>query len=241
MQDRNSYRNDGHFSKVWAAVVFFLVALVLIFYVVYIIGNLPPRNITNLSSVEIQEYQGEQLSSIGDFRENSIHDPQYIDKSRYTLVVTGLVDIPQNYTYDEVLSSFPLYRKVVTLHCVDGWDVTILWEGIKLADLLDAAGVEPGADTVIFRAEDGYSSSLPLQYVRDLDIILAYKMNNFTLPAERGFPFQLVAEEKWGYKWVKWVREIEVSSDVQYRGYWEQRGYSLNGSSSRSYFEWWPW
>jgi DMSO/TMAO reductase YedYZ molybdopterin-dependent catalytic subunit len=206
-----------------------------------IIQNLPARNITNLSAVEVREYQGERLSSIGDFRENSIHGPQYIDGRRYTLAITGLVDTPRNYTYQEVLMTFPHYQKVVTLHCVDGWDVTILWEGVRLADLLDAAGAKSGSDTVIFRAEDGYSSSLSLQYIRDRDILLAYNMNNLTLPAERGFPFQVVAEERWGYKWVKWVNEIEVSSDPGYHGYWEQRGYSIDGSTSRSYFEWWPW
>ena len=55
---------------------------------------------------------------------------------------------------------------------------------------------------------------------------MAYKMNEISLPSERGFPFQLVAESKWGYKWIKWVTEIELSDDVNYKGYWESRGYS---------------
>jgi DMSO/TMAO reductase YedYZ molybdopterin-dependent catalytic subunit len=54
-------------------------------------------------------------------------------------------------------------------------------------------------------------------------------MNGVTLPAERGYPFQLVAEDRWGYKWIKWVTEIEVSDDPTYRGYWERRGFSLSG------------
>jgi len=55
---------------------------------------------------------------------------------------------------------------------------------------------------------------------------MAYKMNDLTLPPERGFPFQLVAEKKWGYKWIKWITKIELSDDEEYRGYWESRGYS---------------
>ena len=51
-------------------------------------------------------------------------------------------------------------------------------------------------------------------------------MNGLVLPPERGFPFQLVAESKFGYKWVKWITEIEVSDDAEYLGYWERRGYS---------------
>jgi DMSO/TMAO reductase YedYZ molybdopterin-dependent catalytic subunit len=61
------------------------------------------------------------------------------------------------------------------------------------------------------------------------DILLAYKMNNVTLPPERGFPFQVVAEDKWGYKWVKWVTKIEISGDPNYKGYWESNGYDNNG------------
>ena len=44
-------------------------------------------------------------------------------------------------------------------------------------------------------------------------IIVAYKMNGVELPPKRGFPFQLVAESKWGYKWIKWITSIEVSDD----------------------------
>ena len=78
---------------------------------------------------------------------------------------------------------------------------------------------------MIFRCADGYSTSLPLDYVVDRDILLAYKMNGVDLPPERGYPFQVVAEDKWGYKWAKWVTAIEVSNDTDFRGYWEQRGY----------------
>ena len=64
----------------------------------------------------------------------------------------------------------------------------------------------------------------------DNDILMAYAMNNVTLPAERGFPFELVAEDKWGYKWIKWIEEIELSSNPNYKGYWELRGYRTPGT-----------
>jgi DMSO/TMAO reductase YedYZ molybdopterin-dependent catalytic subunit len=51
-------------------------------------------------------------------------------------------------------------------------------------------------------------------------------MNNVTIPPERGFPFELVAESKYGYKWIKWVTSIELSNDTEYLGFWESRGYS---------------
>jgi len=55
--------------------------------------------------------------------------------------------------------------------------------------------------------------------------MIAYKMNTVTIPPERGFPFQLVAEGKYGYKWAKWITRIEVSDDTNFRGYWESYGY----------------
>ena len=66
------------------------------------------------------------------------------------------------------------------------------------------------------------------------DLLLAYKMNGLALPPERGFPFQLVAEDKWGYKWIKWITEIEFSDDEDYEGFWEQRGYSDSGDLDKS-------
>jgi DMSO/TMAO reductase YedYZ molybdopterin-dependent catalytic subunit len=49
-------------------------------------------------------------------------------------------------------------------------------------------------------------------------------MNGLTIPPEKGFPFQLVAESKYGYKWIKWLTKIELSDNVNYTGYWESRG-----------------
>lgn len=184
----------------------------------------------SLGEVEVTEYQGQDLSSTDDFRENSIAGPQYLDMDDYALKIHGLVNTPLELTYDEVLDR-QTYEKVVTLNCVEGWSVTILWEGVLIEDLLDEAGIDPDANTVIFRAYDGYSTSLPLDYILDRDILLAYAMNGRVMPPERGYPFQVVAEDKWGYKWCKWVTEIELSDDPDYEGYWESRGYNNRGDA----------
>jgi DMSO/TMAO reductase YedYZ molybdopterin-dependent catalytic subunit len=189
-----------------------------------------------LPAVEVREYMGERLDSIGDFRENSIKGPQYVNISSYRLDVYGLVGAPRKYTYDELITRFPHYQKVVTLHCVEGWDVTILWEGILVKDILADTGADPSAAIVIFRAYDGYSTSLYKSYLEDHNILLAYSMNNVTLPAARGYPFELVAEDHWGYKWIKWVTSMEVSNDQNYKGYWESRGFSNLGYLNKSFF-----
>jgi DMSO/TMAO reductase YedYZ molybdopterin-dependent catalytic subunit len=190
-----------------------------------------------LNTVEIREYQGEDLSSIDSFRENSIKGPQEVDVASYRLKITGLVASPQSYTYQEVLDNHEHYKKVVTLDCVEGWSVTILWEGVLIGDLLEKSGPLDSAKTVIFHAYDGYTTSMPLDYVLSNNIIMAFKMNDVTIPPERGFPFQLVAESRWGYKWIKWITEIELSDDESYRGYWESRGYSNSGDLDESFFD----
>ena len=190
-----------------------------------------------LVGTEITNYNGEDLSSIYDFRENSIKGYQYIPEDSYELKITGLANNTQNFSYDEAINSFTSYKKVVTLFCVEGWEVKLLWEGILVKDLLDTADVDENANTIIFHAYDGFTTSFPIDYIIDNNIMLAYRMNNVTMPPERGFPFQLVAEGKWGYKWIKWVTEIELSDNINYRGFWENRGYSNDGDLNKSYFE----
>ncbi len=190
-----------------------------------------------LDEVEIRDYEGQKLSSVKDFRENSIKGPQYIDKEKYNLEISGLVENPRTYSYDDVINNHQHYQQVVTLDCVEGWSVTIFWEGVLVKDIIKQSDPLPNATTVIFHAYDGYITSFPLEYIMNNEIIMAYEMNNITLPPERGFPFQLVAQSKWGYKWIKWITKIELSDNPDYRGYWEKRGYSNTGNLNESFFE----
>jgi len=211
-----------------------LLALALAGILAGCLGGQQPQQ---LSGVEVRDYQGHPLSSVNDFRENSIMGPQHVNITDYRLTIDGLVRDPKTYTYDQVLGGFPHYRKMVTLFCVEGWDATILWEGVKVSDLVDASGADPQANTVIFTGADGYTSSEPLDYLTRNDILLAYRMNNVTMPVERGYPFALVAEDRWGYKWIRWVTDIRLSDDPAYRGYWESRGYSNTGDLNQSFFK----
>ncbi len=77
---------------------------------------------------------------------------------------------------------------MTVLHCVEGWSVTIFWESFLVSDLLKDAGVDPSAVGVIFYAYDGYSTELPLDYINNSNILIAYKMNGLVLPPERGYP-----------------------------------------------------
>jgi DMSO/TMAO reductase YedYZ molybdopterin-dependent catalytic subunit len=224
----------GHIRNI----VFNSIAFLAVFSISLIIGSgCGVASTSRLQPVEIKEYQGEKLSSINDFRENSIKGPQHVDLESYRLKIFGLVENPKDYTYDEVINNHQSYEKVVKLDCVEGWSVVILWQGLLVKDLLAEAKVQPEAKVVIFHAYDGYTTALPVDYIMNNDILMAYKMNGVTLPPERGFPFELVSESKWGYKWEKWVTQIELSDDVNYRGYWEQRGYSNSADIKEDFFE----
>ncbi|MFC1965176.1 molybdopterin-dependent oxidoreductase [Chloroflexota bacterium] len=71
-----------------------------------------------------------------------------------------------------------------------------MWEDLLVRNLVEDAKPLPEAKIVIFHAQDGYTTSFPLDYIMNNDIMLAYKMNDVTLPPERGSPYQLVAESK---------------------------------------------
>ena len=204
-----------------------VVLIIIILAALFISSNTQPQI---LYPAEVRNYQGENLSSIANVRENAIAGTQFINVSTYRLTVTGLVDKTLQLTYNDVVDNHQKYMKIVNIHCVEGWQATILWEGILIKDLLQEAGANSSATVVVFYASDGYSTALPINYLKNNNILLAYKMNNLTIPPERGFPFQLVAESQYGYKWIKWLTKIDVSNNTNYLGFWESKGYPNNAT-----------
>ncbi len=193
-------------------------------FLISFLSNTPLFSAEGGSVTEISEYEGKPLDPFDREYDNSIKGPQKVNVETYRLAITGLVDNPQSLTYEEVLS-LPKVKRAITLYCVEGWHEHLLFEGVRLADLFEKAGIQKGVKTVIFYASDGYSSSLTYDYVSKIDAMLGAKINGRVLDSRRGFPFQVVAESKLGYKWVKWVTRIELS-DKPYEGYWEKLGYS---------------
>lgn len=176
------------------------------------------------TETEIRDYKGVRLDpSIGP-RDNSIEGIQRVEMENYVLTVKGMVENETEFTYEEVLE-FPHMEKLITLYCVEGWDATILWKGVRITDLLDEAELKPEGKILIFRCYDGYTTSLPLEEILDKDMMLAFSSNGEVLSEPLGYPFIVVAEDKLGYKWARWLVEIEVSDEVDYEGTWERRGY----------------
>lgn len=181
---------------------------------------------TVAGEVEATEYQGTKLTAISEQRTNAISGTQEIDRAGYTLTIDGMVDNPLTLSYAD-LQARDQQSWLMDLNCVEGWSFTGKWTGPSLAALLTEAGLQSCASVAIFRtadATDGYTS-LRVDYLMDNDIMLGMKINDVTLPPHRGFPFQVVAKTKFGYKWAKWTTHIELTDDEEFRGFWEARGY----------------
>ena len=158
------------------------------------------------------------------------------DPAVYRLRVTGLVDQPLDLSYDDLKAMTPL-RLVKDFQCVTGWRVEdVPWVGVRLADLLDRAGVQAGAGALTFRSFDGvYTESLTMQQGRRPDVMVAYSMqDDEPIPPVHGGPVRLYVAPMYGYKSIKWLEEVEVVRSVE-PGYWEERGYDVDawiGSSN---------
>ncbi len=181
--------------------------------------------------VEATQFLGQTLTPIALQRNNALKGAQTIDRATYRLTVDGLADNPLSLSYDDLLS-YPEVSKLSSLTCVIGWSFVAKWTGPPLSIILEQAKMRPEATVAIFYTTDvtgfGYTS-LPTKYIQDRNIIMALKLNDVTLPKGRGFPFQVVSERKYGYKWAKWVTRIELSSDTSFRGFWERNGYAPDG------------
>ena len=147
------------------------------------------------------------------------------DPASWRLRIDGLVENPQELTYDELLA-LPRARQISDFHCVTGWSVAdVHWQGVRFADLLEPAGPLPEARALNFiSAEEPYADSLELEQALLDDVMLAHSMDGLPLTRPHGAPARLVIPEMYGYKGVKWVNRIELTANYV-PGYWERRGY----------------
>ena len=175
------------------------------------------------------------VPTAGRFRIYSV-TPQMPDRSRedYRLAVDGLVDTPLDLSFDDLLAR-PQREVVLDFQCVTGWRVQdVYWKGVRLADLLDEAGVRDGATHLRIWSFDGaYTESLTLDQARRDDMLVAHEMIDGPVTREHGGPVRLFVGPMYGYKSLKWLERIEVVDDL-HPGYWEQRGYDVDAWVGRS-------
>jgi DMSO/TMAO reductase YedYZ molybdopterin-dependent catalytic subunit len=152
----------------------------------------------------------------------------------YRLTVDGLVATPLDLSLDDLLTR-PQRELEVDFQCVTGWRVPeVRWRGVRVADLLDEAGVADGATHLRIWSFDGaYTESLTLEQARRDDVLVAHEMLDGPVTREHGGPVRLFVGPMYGYKSLKWLERIEVV-DALHEGYWEVRGYDVDAWVGRS-------
>lgn len=149
--------------------------------------------------------------------------PEEVDIEAYRLHIEGLIESPLSLSYKDILA-YPTVTEVVLLICPGVFQDNAEWTGVPVWVLLEEVGIKDEAKEVVFRAMESspstlsprvgsssYSAILPLEEIIENDsIFLAHTVNNQILPLEHGYPIRLVAKDRFGYDWVKWVEIIEV-------------------------------
>ncbi len=148
-----------------------------------------------------------------------------VSPAAYRLTVSGLVATPHTYRFQELLAVGPI-RRQEPFHCVTGWVVSgVQWQGVSLERLL--ADVRPLASAryIVFLSADGtYVDSLSLSELKASGAFLATAMDGGLVPIVHGGPVRLVVPAMYGYKSVKWVKEIRLAT-ARPLGTWESYGY----------------
>ena len=174
--------------------------------------------------------------SNGDFYriDTALAVPQ-VPKDSWSLHIHGMVDREITLTFADLLKR-PTIERYVTLSCVSneiGGDLVgnALFQGVRFKDVLDEAGVQPGATQVVSRSIDGWSCGSPTSVIMDgRDAMIAIATNGEPLPPEHGYPVRLVVPGLYGYvSATKWVTEIELARWEDFDGYWVPRGWSKEG------------
>jgi DMSO/TMAO reductase YedYZ molybdopterin-dependent catalytic subunit len=152
-----------------------------------------------------------------------------VDVPKWSLEVTGLVEKPLKLSFNDFTKAAPAVERYQTFECISnevGGDLigTAKWKAVRVRDILALAGVRPGATTIIWRAVDGFSESIPLAVAMDPTSLLAYEMNGQPIPQKHGAPVRVLLQNRYGMKQPKWLTSIEVANH-DHTGYWEQQGW----------------
>jgi DMSO/TMAO reductase YedYZ molybdopterin-dependent catalytic subunit len=138
--------------------------------------------------------------------------PTEVDLSDYRLKVDGDVSRPLELTVDD-LYSMSYFQKTLRIQCVEGWAADVLWEGMPLSYLLNQAGASlENIAHVTVEGVTGYGTTLSSDEVANSGNIIALKAGGAPLTVEHGYPARLVAPERLGLDWVKYVSRITCTN-----------------------------
>jgi DMSO/TMAO reductase YedYZ molybdopterin-dependent catalytic subunit len=152
-----------------------------------------------------------------------IEGPPLADPSQWTLKVDGLVENPATFSVQEI-REMGKTDATLPIICVEGWDMWVRWQGVRLGDLIRRVRPKEDAKWLTFYSYSEYTDSLSMKDAMDDRTMLVFGLDGGDLPAENGGPLRLVVPFKLAYKSVKWVTRISFV-DSEELGYWEIRGY----------------
>jgi DMSO/TMAO reductase YedYZ molybdopterin-dependent catalytic subunit len=177
--------------------------------------------------------------------------PTDIDIGKFSLAVHGHVNQTLSLSLNDILHGLPSVQLAAVNQCsgnsrgffqprvpggewANGAMGNALWTGVRLKDVLDKAGVKPGAVQVRFKGLDEpvvadaphFMKSLDIDHARDGEVMIAYAMNGEQLPLVNGFPLRLVVPGWYATYWVKMLNDIEVL-DQPDTNYWTKVAYTI--------------
>ncbi len=135
--------------------------------------------------------------------------PPPVDVAAWQLRVDGVVERPFTLTYEQ-FTSLAGDRLEAVLDCTGGWYTTQWWQGVYLEKLLEMAGMTDEAGSVTIQSVTGYRRRFSIAEVSGL--LLSVGVAERPLSHGHGFPLRLVAPDKRGVEWVKWVTKLRVNA-----------------------------
>ncbi|HCF88046.1 MAG TPA: hypothetical protein DEV72_22915 [Ktedonobacter sp.] len=194
-------------------------------------SKIVPPPIPNYGEIQPTRFLSPEITSNDQYyvvSKNLFADP-VVNGGSWQLTVDGDVDHPYTLNYQELLA-LPMQRQYESMMCISNevggvYMSNALWEGVRLKDLLERAGVKSGAQKIVFYATDDYSDSIHLDKALEPTTLLAVRMNGATLPQGHGFPVRMLVPGIYGMKHCKWLTHIQVVTQ-DYQGYWQERGWS---------------
>jgi len=134
---------------------------------------------------------------------------QEIDLETYRLKVTGLVDHPLEFTYDQ-LRCMPKITTTARLICPGYFEDESTWSGAPLSYVFNLVGIQENAKEMVLISADGYQAYVPIEDALTEGNMIAYEMLAEPLPILNGFPVRAVLPLTIGGKWIKWLIEIRI-------------------------------
>jgi len=153
-----------------------------------------------------------------------------IDPDAHRLLIHGLVKRPLVFTM-EALARYPLETRIAFIECggnggalyqkdpapldlqaLHGLVSCAEWTGVRLATILEEAGLDPQAEWLLAEGADAasMSRSIPIAKAMD-DAMIALYQNGERLRPSNGYPVRLLLPGYEGNMNVKWVRRLKVT------------------------------